>query len=190
MFNRGTTHLKKGEEKMKKQSIAFVTVLLLGVSILLLADVKTDFDHQADFGRYHTYSWLRVQAGDQLWQDRITRDVDAALQEKGWQLVASGGNASVSAFGSTKNQQTLQTFYDGFGGGWFWRGFGPETATTTVENTPVGTLTVDIFDSQTKHLIWRGTSTNTLSGNPEKNEKKLESNVQDMFKHFPPNPKG
>jgi hypothetical protein len=175
---------------MKKQSVAFLTVLLLGVSILLLADVKTDFDHQTDFSRYHSYSWLKVQAGDQLWQDRITRDVDAVLQEKGWQKVVSGGDASVSAFGSKKNEETLQTFYDGFGGGWFWRGFGPETATTTVENTPVGTLTVDIFNSETKHLIWRGTSTNTLSGSAEKNEKKLESNVRDMFKHFPPNPKG
>jgi hypothetical protein len=175
---------------MKKQTLPVLFILVLGICALLLAEVKTDYDHHANFGKYHTYSWLKVQAGNQLWQDRIQRDVDNTLQEKGWQKVPSGGDASVSAFGRTQNEQTLQTFYDGFGGGWFWGGFGPETATTTVENTPVGSLTVDIFDSQSKHLIFRATSTNTLSGDPEKNEKKLASTVQDIFKHFPPKPKG
>jgi hypothetical protein len=165
-------------------------MMLLGLCVLLLAEVKTDYDHQTDFGKYRTYSLMKVQAGNQLWQDRITRDIDNALQAKGWQKVPSGGDATVTAFGAMHNEETLQTFYDGFGGGWFWRGFGPETATTTVENTPVGTLTLDIFDSQTKHLIWRGTATNTLSGDPGKNEKKLASTVEDMFKHFPPKPKG
>ena len=44
----------------------------------------------------------------------------------------------------------------GFGGGWFWRGFGDGMAVTDVENIPIGTLVVDIFDSPTKKLIWRG----------------------------------
>jgi hypothetical protein len=163
--------------------------LVTGAALLLAADVKTDYSHSADFGRYHTYSWIKVDAGNPLWVDRIQRDIDGELSAKGWMRVDSGGDAAVSAFGSTHNQQTLQTFYDGFGGGWFWRGFG-NTATTTVENTPVGTLVVDIFDAQTKKLIWRGSGNNTLSDKPEKNEKKLESTVQDMFKHFPPASKG
>jgi hypothetical protein len=45
---------------------------------------------------------------------------------------------------------------NGFGGGWFWRGFG-ETgmAKITVENTPVGTLVLDIFDTQSKKPKYR-----------------------------------
>jgi hypothetical protein len=35
-------------------------------------------------------------------------------------------------------------------------------------------------------LIWRGSSSETLSEKPEKNEKKLEKAVEDMFKKFPP----
>jgi hypothetical protein len=57
---------------------------------------------------------------------------------------------------------------------------------TTVENTPVGTLVVDVFDGNSKKLIWRGTATDTLSSKPESNEKKLEHSVTDMFKKFPP----
>ena len=58
--------------------------------------------------------------------------------------------------------------------------------TTEVINTPVGSLVVDVFDGQTKHLVWRASSTETLSDNPDKNDKKLEHEVGDMFKRFPP----
>ncbi len=63
-------------------------------------------------------------------------------------------------------------------------------ATTTTEETPVGTLVVDIFDSQSKKLIFRAVDTKTLTGNPEKNADKLAKSVEDMFKKFPPPEKG
>ena len=157
---------------------------------LCIADLRTDYDHSVNFGKYHSYSWLNAKASNTLWSDRITQDIDNALMAKGWRKVPSGGDASVSAFGSTKNDQTLQTYYDGLGGGWFWRGFGDGVATTTVENTPTGTLVVDIFDSGTKKLIWRGVDTKTLSDNPDKNVDKLADSVNDLFKKFPPSPEG
>ena len=171
-----------------KRNILISAAFVAGSAVLLFADVKTDYSHSVDFGNYHTYSWLKVNAGDPLWVDRIQRAIDGELTAKGWSKVDSGGDAAVSAFGATHNQQSLQTFYDGFGGGWRWGGFGEE-ATTTAINTPVGTLVVDIFDAHSKKLIWRGTSENTLSNKPDKNEKKLEGSVQSMFKHFPPAPK-
>ncbi len=167
------------------------SVLAIGVAgLLLAADVTTDYDHSANFSRYRTYSWLSAKATDSLWQDRITRDVDSQLTAKGWQRVDSGGDASVAAIGHTSNRQTMETFYDGFPG-WGWRGFGGGMgeATTQVENQPIGTLTVDIFDTQSKKLIWRSRATDALSGKPEKNEKKLEKAVEEMFKKFPPNEK-
>ncbi|MBV9087668.1 MAG: DUF4136 domain-containing protein [Acidobacteria bacterium] len=35
-------------------------------------------------------------------------------------------------------------------------------------------------------MIWRGTASSDVSGNPDKNAKKLDQNLQKMFKHFPP----
>jgi hypothetical protein len=174
-----------------KKFLLLAGVLALAGMGLLLAEVKTDYNHSVDFSRYKTYSWLKVDAGNSLWVDRIKRAVDMDLAAKGWMMVPSGGDASISAFGATKTQPSMQTFYDGLGGGWGWRGFGGEgIATTTVTNQEIGTLTVDMFDSQTKMLIWRGTSTRTLSDNPDKNEKTLEKSTAEMFKKFPPNPKG
>ena len=173
-----------------RRNIWISAAFIASAALIFAADVKTDYSHSVDFGQYHTYSWLKVDAGNPLWVDRIKRDVDAELTAKGWSKVDSGGDAAVSAFGATHNQKTLQTFYDGFGGGWYWGGFGgPDLSTTTTVNTPVGTLVVDVFDAHTKKLIWRGTSDKTLSEKPDKNKKKLEDSIESMFKHFPPPPK-
>jgi len=164
----------------------------LGIAMLFATSsfaqqVKTDYDRNADFSRYKTYSWERVQTQDPLWVDRIKEAVNAALTAKGWTPVESGGDVAIVAIEMTKNQQTLNTFYDSFGGGWGWRrggGFGD--ATTTVDNYKVGTLVVDLFEARTKTLLWRGSSSDTLSDKSDKNIKNLDKGVQKLFDHFPP----
>ena len=184
---------------MTRFGIAMAGVTFAGAS-LLMAAVKTDYDHDADFGKYKTYSWIRVKATDDLWKERIESAVDTQLTAKGWSKVESGGDAAIAAFGATKERHRTETFYDGLGGGgWGWRRFGGfggggfgggGIATTTQIDIPVGTLSVDIFDGQSKKMIWRGDSAEALSSKPEKNEKKLEKETAEMFKSFPPHSKG
>jgi len=158
--------------------------------IAFAADITTDYDHKADFSRYHTYSWLRSKASNSLWEDRIMGAVDSQLAAKGWTKVPSGGDASVAAVGTTKNEPTFTTFYNGMPG-WGWRGWdGMSTASTNVDYNKVGTLVVDVFDSSSKKLIWRAVATDTLSSKPEKNDKKLNEAAEKMFDKFPPKSKG
>jgi Domain of unknown function (DUF4136) len=105
--------------------------------------------------------------------------------------VESGGDVSIMAMEMSQDHQTLNTYYDNFGGGRGWRwggglgdGFG--TSTTTEDTYTVGTLVVDLFDTSTKKLIWRGSASDTLSDKSDKNIRKLNSDVQRMFDHFPP----
>jgi hypothetical protein len=60
------------------------SILLATLIIVMSAAAKTDYDHAADFSRYKTYSWLKVEAENSLWQDRIRKAVDAQLTAKGW----------------------------------------------------------------------------------------------------------
>jgi hypothetical protein len=110
--------------------------------------------------------------------------VDKELTAKGWSQVPSGGDVALVAVEKTSVQQQYNTFYDGFGG-WRWGG-GMGDSTTTVDSYKVGTLIVSMFDGNSKQLIWKGTSSSDLSGNPEKNTKKLDKDVDKMFKKFPP----
>jgi hypothetical protein len=171
-----------------------VMLVLIGMMFLFAArasaqQVKTDYDRSANFAQYKTFSWQHVKTKDALDVDRIKNAVNAALAAKGWTQVDSGGDVSIIAIEMTQQQQTLNTFYDGFGGGWGWRrlgggGFGE--ATTTTDTYKVGTVVVDLFDTKTKQLIWRGSSSDTLSNNSGKNIKNLDKGVDKMFKHFPP----
>src|ERR1700756_6055730 len=183
---------RQAEEKLKKVQrtvLASAAIAMLFANASFAQQVKTDYDRSADFSQYKTYSWERVKTQDPLFVDRIKNSVNAALAAKGWTLVDSGGDVSVIAIEMTHDQQTLNTFYDGFGGGWGWRRFGGGDfgeATTTTETYKVGTVVVDLFDTKNKQLIWRGSSSDTLSSNSDKNIKNLDKGVQKMFKKFPP----
>jgi Domain of unknown function (DUF4136) len=179
------------EENMKFRRFTFV---LIGMMILFAnkssaQQVTTDYDRSANFAQYRTYSWAHVKTRDPLDVDRIKNAVNAALSAKGWTQVDSGGDISIIAIEMTHDQQTLNTFYDGFGGGWGWRRFGGGgfgEATTTTDTYKVGTLVVDLFDTKTKQLVWRGSSSDTLSNNSDKNIKNLNKAAEKMFKQFPP----
>jgi hypothetical protein len=171
---------------MKAKNSVFVSIALF---VLLTTasfgqQVKTDYDRGVDFSQYKTYSWAKVETPDPLWVDRIKNAVNQALTAKGWTQVDSGGDVSIVAMDITQNRQSLDTFYNNFGGGWRWGGFGEST--TNVNTYQVGSLVLDMFDSKTKKLIWRGSATDTLSDKTEKNIKNLDKGVQKMFKDFPP----
>lgn len=103
---------------MKNQHKIFASfgIVLLAATASFAQQVKTDYDRSTDFSQYKTYSWEKVQTQDQLWVGRIKEAVDAALGAKGWTQAPSGGNVSIVAIEMTRNQQTLDTFYNGFGG--------------------------------------------------------------------------
>src|ERR1700722_19009014 len=111
---------------MKPQKVLLVLMglMFLFAGKLSAGQVKTDYDRNANFGQYKNYSWEQVKTQDPLNVDRIKNAVNSDLAAKGWTQVDSGGDVSIIAMEITRNQQTLNTFYDGFGGGWGWRRFG------------------------------------------------------------------
>ena len=162
-------------------------VSLAGLATLFAQQVQTDFDHQEDFSQYKTYSWEQIKPANSLWTPRIKNAVDNQLAAKGWTLSAQNADVAVMAIETTHTQKTLDTFYDGLGGGWGWRGFGDfGDATTTEHDYKEGTLVVDMYDAKSKQLIWRGSAEDTLSDKAANNEKNLDKGVAKMFKAFPP----
>ncbi len=173
--------------KFANRTASYTLFFLATLGAALAQHVQTDFDHHANFSQYKTYSWQEIKPANSLWDARIKNAVDAQLAAKGWTQVDNGGDVSIVAIKTTHTERTLQTFYDGFGGGWRWRGFGGMgQATTTEQDYKEGTLVVDLYDANTKQLIWRGSAEDTLSDKAAKNEKNLDKGVAKMFKAFPP----
>ncbi|MGC1363749.1 MAG: DUF4136 domain-containing protein [Silvibacterium sp.] len=169
------------------RKLPVMALLAAAFSISALAQkVVTDYDHSANFSQYHTYSWGQVHSSDPLYEQRIRDAVDHDLQAKGWQPAPAGGDVTLTAVLIKRHQKEYTTFYDGLGGGWRWRGWGAGMTTTTVDRIPLGTLIVDIYDTNSKQLVWRGEAHDQLSDKPEKDTKKLEKAVDKMFGKFPP----
>ena len=141
--------------KIQKVMLALVGMTLVFAGMASAQQVKTDYDRSANFALYKTYSWEHVETKDPLNVDRIKHAVNTVLAARGWTMVDSGADVAVVAMEITRDQQTLNTFYDGFGGGWGWRRFGGGgfgEATTTTDTYKVGTVVVDLFDTKTKQL--------------------------------------
>jgi hypothetical protein len=176
--------------QLSRIGLSFGLVLLLA-NAALAQKVTTDFAKDVEFRQYKTFMWINEPKPDNpLVAKRIVDDVNAALAAKGLTLVTSGADLGIAAHAATQTKRSLNTFYDGFGGGWRWRGFGGfGSATTQVNTYEVGTLVVDMFDTRTKEALWRGTATKTLSDHPQKNTDNLNKAITRMFKDFPPSNK-
>jgi hypothetical protein len=87
---------------MKAQNTIFAIALFFCFTVASFGQqVKTDYDHNANFGQYKTYSWEKVQTRDPLVVDRIKDAVNGALTAKGWTQVDSGGDVSIVAMETT-----------------------------------------------------------------------------------------
>ena len=72
--------------------------------------VQTDFDHQANFAQYKTYSWQEIKPGDSLWDSRIKNAVNAQLEAKKLAQVADGGDIAIVAIRRAKRRGRCKLF--------------------------------------------------------------------------------
>ncbi len=178
-------------------AIAFGAALLVA-SPALAQKIATDYDHTADFTRFHSYSFDKIQTVNPLNVQRVKDAVRKDLGARGMRELPTGGDVMITAIGEAKTEQEYNTFYDGLGGrgfGWGggWRsgfggggGIGGGDATTTVQQIPVGTLLLDIYDGTSHQLVWRGSASGDLSDKADKNVKQLDKAVDKMLEKFPP----
>jgi Domain of unknown function (DUF4136) len=133
--------------KLRYLSILFWAILLSACASSLR--VNSDFDPNTNFSSFKSYQWLKVDMPNDLWNQRAMDAIDSTLASKGWTKVEDGGEVGIVALGTTKQEQSINTFYNSFGAGWGWgwRGWGG-AATTTVSTYQVGTLIVDLFDAK------------------------------------------
>src|ERR1700741_2846282 len=104
----------------RKAILTSVVVFVL-TAASLAQQVKTDYDRDANFTKYKTFSFEKIDTKDPLLVDRIKSAIGGTLTEKGLTQVESGGDISIVAVEMTNTQQRLDTFYNGFGGGWRFR---------------------------------------------------------------------
>ena len=178
-----------------KARLAIGAVTLAAAVSCSSMKVNNDYDRQADFSSYKTYAWHESETSlkDEapLAHERIVQAVDGQLGARGFQKVAENPDVFVTYHAEQDQQMTLNTDYMGggwgFGPGWYWGGgMGMTSSRTTVQTYDVGTVVVDLWDSSQKRLVWRGTVSDTISDDPQKNAEKITIGTRRMFENYPP----
>ena len=176
---------------MRVTSVVVLIGGLLGLSGC--SAVRTDYDPEHDFLPYKTYRWLKKDihpadalASDPLTKKRIAKAVDTVLQEKGFVLMESrAGDFLVFVHGTVSERIQIHETggmlypYGGFG----WRG-----GMTHVTTYDQGTVFIDILDSATGELVWRGWLSRAVRRyrNPKKAEDAADRMVREIMEAFPP----
>ncbi len=162
--------------------------MLLAVALLIAPamqaqKVTVDWDHNVqNFSAFKTYAWVKPirPTSNPLMDQRIVAAIEGQLAAKGLQKVDHRADVLVTYNAGVQQQRSATAV--GRGG---WR-MGGGMTTVNQNIYKIGTLVVDVSDAKTKQLIWRATSSDTLSDKPDKNSQKIDKAVTKMFKKYPP----
>ena len=173
-------------------SLTAMTVLLVG-GLALAQSVQYNFDPGTDFSKYKTYMWVDVPGGDKLdslTDKQLRTALEEALATKGL-TKAEGGDAVLAvAYNvaiTTEKEITLTS--TGFGRPRGWGGMGTVYGDTAT--IPIGAVTLAMYDSSRKELVWRGVATKQIDtgASPEKRQKNLRKGAAKLLKNYPPKKK-
>jgi hypothetical protein len=163
------------------KTIGAAAVATLIATGALAQSVNTDSDPAAPFSSYKTYSWTPgTPSPVTLTEQRIHSDVESQMAAKGFKL-ATDQTPDVYIATHVLTQAEPHVIASGFGP-WGLDGLGSIDVNTLVK----GTLVVDMYDADTKQMVWRGVATATESDKPSKNNAKIDKSISKMFERYPP----
>ena len=184
---------------IRKNTLLFFIGTLLFVQVHA-QKVHTDRDKDADFTKYKTFSFL----GWQNDSDKLLNDLDKDRMLKAFgneldsrQLKKADGDdadMAISLFLVVEQKTSTTAYTNYYGGGGAYGGYrrgawgwgGGSSNTTYTENDYIkGTLVIDVYDNETKSLVWQAVASGTVKENPKNRDKSIPKTVKKLMKKFP-----
>ena len=181
-------------------TLAFLVALALAPGLAVATASAQDVGYNAmpgaDFSKYKTYKWVKIEGAqypDQITDAQIKSAIDGQLGSKG--LTKTEDDAADLYIGyqiAIDKEKQWNAYNMGGGPGWGWGagygGYGGGTTTATSSTITIGTLGLDFYDRSVKQLVWRGRASKTIDPNakPEKRQKNLNKAMTKLLKNYPP----
>jgi hypothetical protein len=184
-----------------RKLLGLASALCLVATIASAQDVSYNFDQQADFSKYKTYKWVTVKDAeqpDQLVAKQISDAIEKQLATKGLTATDSDQADLYVAYQVALNKEKEVTSWNtgygmgpGWGGRWYGGYYGGGMTTATTSTIHVGSLALDMYETGTKKLVWRGVASKQLDtkASPEKRQKNLDKGMAKLLKNYPPKKK-
>lgn len=190
--------------KTKNLNTVFLLIAVLFLNSYSFSQVKADYDKAVDFKEYKTYvfkGWEKDsdQQLNDFDKERIVNALTSEFTSRGMSQVESDADVAITLY-IVLNKKTSTTAYTnfnggmGYGGRWGWGygrgGMGMGSATTTYDESDYneGTFVVDMYDADSKKLVWQGVITSVVKEKPEQREKSIPKKMKKLMKKYPIDP--
>jgi hypothetical protein len=172
--------------------LAAVAASALALSGCATMNVSSHFQRDIDFARYHTYDWGPADAlptGDPrldanpFFKDHVQGEVEKAMAARGLELVTSRPPDLLIHYHANISQRIDVNRVD--------RQYGycyEGDCDVRVVEYEAGTLVLDVVDTRTNRVIWRGWAQDSVEGvldNEDRMARQIHEAVTRMMERFP-----
>jgi hypothetical protein len=182
-------HTLKGYHIMKKTSLGFFLLLMVACSPEI--QVHTDFDPDYDLWTFKTFDWgqkVNIEEGrnpfhyNELNDKRIKSAVQDQLTKRGYLQTDTAPELTLHYHIIVKDKSVFVTESYDYSYSAYWM-----RMETNIYSYREGTLILDLMDSKTNNLIWRGWAVSPLDSSykPEEIDKLIKKAVAKIFNKFP-----
>jgi hypothetical protein len=170
-----------------KTAAGLLSALVLLLSGCSSSNIRSDYDHDADFGSYRTYNFME-NAGpaggnyESFFAQYMKAAINIEMEKRGY-TKADDPDLWVNFNGILQEKTSVRTTpaappmggYYGYRGGYYgtWGGYGYGTETHVSQYTE-GTFNIDIIDNKKDQLIWEAVGQGRVS---QKDIENLEEGV-------------
>jgi hypothetical protein len=190
-----------------KRLVPILVLVALAVIVGSCSSTRFIVDHDTrhDFSGYSSYSWFELASppdkakppteANTILTRRIRWAIDGELAGKGLKSVPVG-DADFLVTYSLVLQSRMVMYHSGWSypmGGWGWGwgyrgggwGVGWSGGRSSMETYTEGTIVVDVLDTGTRKLVWRGIIENAFR-KPNPDDEKIRKVVLRVMQDFPP----
>jgi hypothetical protein len=179
--------------------IVCTVFILIGIQACSGIKVSQDYDQGYNFSGLKTFAWKPNEnseyglVGNDLVKERIITAIEKNLLAKSYIQIGSGKPDFFISYHVTVEQKISSNGASGSislgrsSGGGRYRGAGLYSG-SEVEAYDEGRLLIDVTDVTSNRLVWRGKSTQRVSGHSsaEKSTALINETVEKMLLQFPP----
>ena len=172
-----------------KTAASLLSALMLFLSGCAGDNIRSDYDHDADFGAYKTYNFV-ANAGpeggnyESFFAQYMKAAINIEMEKRGY-TKADEPDVWVNFNGILQEKTSVRTTpaappmggYYGYRGGYYgtWGGYGYGTETHVSQYTE-GTFNIDIIDARKNQLVWEAVGQGRVS---QKDIENLEEGVME-----------
>ncbi|WP_049723868.1 DUF4136 domain-containing protein [Gilvimarinus polysaccharolyticus] len=157
--------------------------------------IQSDYDRDADFNAYQTFAFFEPLGTDKSgYSTLITSHFKSAardaMEQLGYTYSEQSPDLLVNFFSNTETRSDVRTSPSitatyGYRGG-LYLGLPLYGSNTDTRHYKVGTLNIDVIDSEKNQLIWEGSSEGKLNSEDMNNPRDtIRTAVMEIFKTYP-----